>query len=325
MSFVLDAVAGQLFFFAWGGDGGSLWKSDGTGAGTAQVYDFGWQPQPTLTVVSTDRVAVGGRLYFRAWDANQEIDLWASDGTTASTALVAETASPTSSIRVSPSTGRVADPTAWGALGQKLIHPADDGTSGSEPWMTDGTAAGTQLLGEIEEGPFGSSYSGLTPLGNGKALFTYGNLWETDGTPAGTTPLVFFPEDTPLASHLIRAVFFGANDGTTGFELWAFPQSALTTPLDFYSVAPCRVADTRGGDPLRPGPAAQHPGDGELRHPGRCEVGGGQPHRRRTQWPRLPGGLAHRQRTARDRQRHLQPGSSPQQQRHLRAGDRRAD
>ena len=59
--------------------------------------------------------------------------------------------------------------------------------------MTDGTAAGTTLVADINPGS-GSSYAyGFTALGNGTALFsandgTHGyELWVTDGTAAGTT------------------------------------------------------------------------------------------------------------------------------------------
>ena len=58
---------------------------------------------------------------------------------------------------------------------------------------TDGTAAGTTLIADINPGS-GSSSAGreLTALGNGSAMFSandgiHGNeLWVTDGTAAGT-------------------------------------------------------------------------------------------------------------------------------------------
>ena len=46
-------------------------------------------------------------------------------------------------------------------------------------------------------------------------------------------------------------VYFAATDGATGFELYALPKAALGTA--FYTVAPCRVVDTRSGSPLQSG------------------------------------------------------------------------
>ena len=112
-----------------------------------------------------------GRLYFRAYDTDGEIDLWASDGTAAGTVLVAEATSLTSSITVSPRDGRVLEPTSWGALGSRLIYLADNGTSGNEPWVSDGTAASTQQLAETVPGADWSYFYGLTPLGS-SALFS---------------------------------------------------------------------------------------------------------------------------------------------------------
>jgi ELWxxDGT repeat protein len=94
-----------------------------------------------------------------------------------------------------------------------VIFSATDGISGVEPWASDGTWA--RRLGNVAPGALPSSPVRFTPAGDN--------------------------------------VYFGANDGTTGFELWAVPRTALEGPLDFYTVTPCRLIDTRGGSPLLPG------------------------------------------------------------------------
>jgi ELWxxDGT repeat protein len=230
----LTDVGGQLLFFAAAPSSPSvLWKSDGTEAGTVVVSDFGGQAVPVLPFYSSDVLQVGGRLYFRAFDLNAEIDLWASDGTAAGTVLVAETTSLTSSIPVSPWDGRVLEPGSWGALGESLIYLADDGTTGNEPWVSDGTAAGTEPLTEILPGNDWSYFFDLTPLGNGSALFSTGSLWETDGTPAGTGPLFATggPADVSGLTRIGSTVFFSGSSTAEGQELWKTDGTAAGTLL----------------------------------------------------------------------------------------------
>jgi ELWxxDGT repeat protein len=82
------------------------------------------------------------------------------------------------------------------------LFSAGDATHGYELWVTDGTAAGTHLVADINPGtytsPGGASYpnssspSDLTAIGDGRVVFsahdgTNGTeLWVTDGTAAGT-------------------------------------------------------------------------------------------------------------------------------------------
>ena len=64
-----------------------------------------------------------------------------------------------------------------------LYFAASDGTHGTELWMSDGTAAGTTMVMDINPGPAGSSPRNLTVAGD--------------------------------------ILYFAANDGTHGTELWA--------------------------------------------------------------------------------------------------------
>ncbi len=80
------------------------------------------------------------------------------------------------------------DPTDFTQLGSKFVFVATDATHGRELWITDGTVAGTALLDDINPGS-GSAFPGVDN---------------------GTVPMQV------VGSEL----FFAANDGTHGTELW---------------------------------------------------------------------------------------------------------
>jgi ELWxxDGT repeat protein len=81
-------------------------------------------------------------------------------------------------------------PQALTAVGNLLYFRANDGIHGQEPWVSDGTSAGTRML-EVEPGPHGSipgefeEYNGLAYFSAG-TVAAGGELWRTNGTPAGT-------------------------------------------------------------------------------------------------------------------------------------------
>ena len=72
----------------------------------------------------------------------------------------------------------------------RVVFRASTATSGQEPWVSDGTAAGTFQLAEVNPGVTNSGMSAPVVV-NGRAYFagtTNGEveLWATDGTTAGT-------------------------------------------------------------------------------------------------------------------------------------------
>jgi ELWxxDGT repeat protein len=73
----------------------------------------------------------------------------------------------------------------FSASATKLFFVADDGVHGAEPWVSDGTAAGTQLLADIVVGSNGSNPDEVVVAGS-HAYFSPA-LWVSDGTPAGTS------------------------------------------------------------------------------------------------------------------------------------------
>ena len=88
--------------------------------------------------------------------------------------------------------GRPSDPRELVEVNGTLFFSADDGLHGTELWKSDGTAAGTVLVKDIQPGS-DSSLSRLTSTNvNGTLFFTAttarsgDELWKSDGTAAGT-------------------------------------------------------------------------------------------------------------------------------------------
>ena len=174
----------------------------------------------------------GGRLYFSAFDPAHGRELWVSDGTRSGTTRVKD-------IFPGATSSDAADlVSAAGRLFFAASHP----NLGTELWTTDGTRAGTKVVADIGPGSasglgagFGFFY--LTPVPGGVYFAAddgeHGvELWRSDGTEDGTTLVadVASGSDGALA-HLepvgvVRAgsrVFFLADDGEHGVELWATP------------------------------------------------------------------------------------------------------
>ena len=133
--------------------------------------------------------------------------------------------------------------------GTTCYFRANDGTTGTELWKTDGTTAGTVQVADIRAGPFSSSPDHLTNFA-GTVLFTaYGpngtELYTTNGTAAGTTELVDINPGTSDSSPNLfylaiigSDLYFAAFTSANGRELWKTNGTAAGT---------MQVADIRVG------------------------------------------------------------------------------
>jgi ELWxxDGT repeat protein len=118
-------------------------------------------------------------------------------------------------------------------LNGQLYFTAQEVTTGTELWTSDGTSMGTLIVKDIVPGAAGSQPANLTVV-NGRLYFQatdllYGTeLWESDGTRAGTQiaadimpgPLGSYP-GMPVSDG-VRTLYFPANDAEHGREVWAF-------------------------------------------------------------------------------------------------------
>lgn len=207
--FTLRVVGSRLVFVARGSTvpRDALYAYDGTDAGP---YKLG----PNQDLV-TDLTAFNGELAFAAQGTGGRelffVDVF--DGGFRQLDL-----SPGSS-----------NPASLAALNGKLYFQATLQGSGREPWVSDGTLAGTTMLVDATPGDGGIGVTSFGPLGNdvvfgaARPTGTDYELWRTSGTPASTT----FVKDLALPRvdtdpqdliELNGGLFFTANN--RGGGLW---------------------------------------------------------------------------------------------------------
>lgn len=147
---------GKVYFSAKdAGTGYELWSTDGTEAGTSKVKEINAGSTNSGDGVSRifQAQVFKNRLYFWAFDPASGHELWSTDGTSAGTRLLKNTNS--SSI---PSLNQqIHSSNPFFVLGGKMYYANNDGLKGREPWVTDGTAAGTRLFLDVNLGALGSS------------------------------------------------------------------------------------------------------------------------------------------------------------------------
>jgi ELWxxDGT repeat protein len=118
--------------------------------------------------------------------------LWATDLTTAGTARVADIDQQVSGIWQALLLG---SNLRAGPFGGRLLFGADGEDTGIEPWITDGTKAGTELLADLKPGssqsgyPYSSYPVGILADAGVAVIAGQGGLWATDGSAAGTIEL----------------------------------------------------------------------------------------------------------------------------------------
>ncbi len=119
-------------------------------------------------------------------------------------------------------------------VGDLLYAAGFDSTAGTEPWVSDGTAAGTQRLADIEPGRCPSYPFGFAAAGSGRqVLFSattaaHGTeLWTSDGTTAGTRLVAdLAPVGSGRPSRIMALgprIVFWAEHPVAGDEPWTMP------------------------------------------------------------------------------------------------------
>lgn len=207
-------AGGFAFFTAEDSDGGSLWRTDGTVAGTKSIVDFGAQPPFGLT-------ASGGRLYFARCD-DTGCALWTSDGTSAA---------PVATVIPGPLTED--DDRSVFALTDvagTLYFATCTRFAECELWQSDGTEDGTADIAAFDPNndPDSDDWEEPVLIALGSRLLFYAvdeeddkALWSTDGTTPDTIRLADIDDRDPQA--VVGGgdrLFFRGVDEDGDRELW---------------------------------------------------------------------------------------------------------
>jgi ELWxxDGT repeat protein len=179
---------------------------------------------------------VDNRLIFVANDGVEGPAVWGSDGTSAGTVLLADV-DPQNIV------------TYTNGLGQQEAYFAGDSSIGPALWETNGTVAGTSVVDHLDILDSGNVSYDLTVVG-GKLLFFSGpdvgqptpefNVWASNGTYAGTSPIGDFPYSTSVSAPIQVATaggmlfFTGADTSPGPTELYVTNGQVLSY-FDYFS------------------------------------------------------------------------------------------
>ena len=129
----------------------SLWVTDGTAAGTAEVGGLGGGDLPYVNAGALDPqqlTSIGGKAIFLGEDADGHKTLWVTDGTTAGTSEIG-------GVNNSGVSGEAAHGLSFSnavSAGSLAYFLAANASGQMQLWVTDGTAAGTQVVAGANAG-----------------------------------------------------------------------------------------------------------------------------------------------------------------------------
>lgn len=215
----LGIVDGRMLFAASTTlHGKELWRTDGTKYGTVQVREIAPGPESSWPAFA---VELGGVLLFEAGDPVAGRELWRTDGTAEGTWRVEDVfPGPESGLTWSTESFRLT------RLGDWVYFAAEDGVSGAELWRSDGTAAGTERVADLNPGPDGSAPRAPVVFAGRLYFFAtaggVSTLWATAGAPGDLEAIADFTqsEDWNEAWAGATGIFFYAEDAAHGRELW---------------------------------------------------------------------------------------------------------
>ena len=183
-----------------------------------------------------DLFIYANKIIFAANDGINGLELWQSDGTDTGTILLRD---------IRPGIGG-SNPQGFIQFGNSIYFAANDGVSGFEIWKSDGSTANTLLLKDIYPGS-ASSVSLSVPFVVCGSYFYFVaeegingyELWRSNGNVAGTGGYNINPGYSgsyPDGLYVWNnKLFFSANDGSHGGEMWFGDDSGISMLKDLHS------------------------------------------------------------------------------------------
>lgn len=245
-------VNGTTFFTAYGkNEGAELWKTNGTESGTVLVKNIKADFPPNIfSSVPQAEAHINGIVYLSAYNGENGRELWKTNGTEAGTVMVRDIAKSFHGGEPKNIT-KINDQIYFSVITSNALP-----NGASSTWKTNGTE--TEKIYDISSGGWSVDYPyniyGFAQF-NGFSFFagensTHGHeLWKTDGTQAGTSMVKDINVGTnssmagagfdydfnalPNGKFVVanNLLFFPANDGINGLELWRTDGTATGTQL----------------------------------------------------------------------------------------------
>ncbi len=223
----VEVAGGSLFFVQHDSESEhsrELFRTDGTQVGTQLVSDINANANGkggTESSEPEDLTASGTLLFFTADGGDGDgRSLWVTDGTNAGTQELLTDADGTGDLHIGPLYA------ITGFEGHVFFHAFGPDAFSGQPWVSDGTVAGTQALdNSIEMSSRFARYDDNTVLFGADET-----LWKTDGTPTGTDQLG--SDDLPGSidsdtARLGGSLYFRSGDR----EIWHTDGTASGTEL----------------------------------------------------------------------------------------------
>lgn len=212
-------------YFAGNNTDSELYATDGTNGGTALVKNI----NTTGSSSPKGFVGMGSYLYFNATTPAVGAELWKTDGTAANTTLVSDLLTGANS----------SNPRNITNLNSNILFFADNSFAVTDLWKSDGTFAGTtKIIASGFFNPFDES-AGLTLYGShvyfsfNTSLFSSNQeLYRTDGNTYSLVKEIRPGTNGSNPNKLFvlgATMFFVANDGTHGPELWKTDGTTVNT------------------------------------------------------------------------------------------------
>jgi len=215
---IFIAMGGKAYFIAQqfgSATGYAVFSTDGSSAGTQRLAALGTSNTGSASFLAT----YAGALYFSGVDNSNQMMLWKSDGTTPGTTAIAPLPSTLGSF--------------IGVVNDRLLFSAPTGSSPSF-WVFDTTTSTFSAIPGI------AIYSAGSLTGNGaKAFFTgYDQAhgigpWVTDGTVAGTLPVVttqgFYGNGVQWLGDFHNRAIYVTSDSNNAFSYWESDGTAAGT------------------------------------------------------------------------------------------------